>query len=542
MKLKYVRYEQLYPVALWNFFIGLLTVPVNLLVAAQLAASVAAVANADWQSCLFHACLFALFTVFRLLLLTVSKTKIERLRVAAEQSYRQFLYQRFMGGISPLHQTKPTTFTTLFRRDAQQITAYYAEILPAILISAIGLLAYASYISLALNGIAFMACMLAFGMLSLLQPIILEKFLVKNFIEADRVEAILSQHITSGFEGYATLKLLNLHNWYMAKFRPLQRAYWRVGMRASAAGTLNVTMEDINRFLQTLGLVIVLGWAMLNGWTTFAAAMQIYLLSSGVYVYISKLFQIKSDTATCRAALSQIDAYLPAEDGGEEDAAVPRTNTAAEVCVSGLSYEFGEKPLFDQIGFTLSPGDRCLVRGENGAGKSTLFALLMGQIQPLFGQIMIDGERVTPNAKCLQERIAYCPQAIPSLHCTARALFTGVLTAQPNVSEELLTQYCCELGLQESDLSKPISDLSGGTQKKILLCLALAKQAPLLLLDEPEAMLDQETAKKLTEILRGQTRTIMVISHSTIFDEITDCLLIVEKGCVCKSSHGRGVT
>lgn len=526
-------------VAFWNVLVGIMTIPINILIASSLAQAVSAVASSNRESCLLHATLFSIFTIVRLLLTIFSKTYIARLRNKSAQSYKRSLYLRFMRGTSTLHQSAPTHLTTVFRRDAQQINMYYAEILPSIIVSGVGFISYTLYICLALNGIWFAVCMIVFGLLSLLQPIILQKFLMKNFIEADQAEAVMAQHLTSGLEGYMTLKMLRLHEWFMNKYRPLQDKYWRVGVRASAAGTFNHTMEDINRFLQTLGLVFALAWAMFNQWTTFAIAMQIFLLSPSVYSYISKLLQIKSDTATCRAALSQIDTYLTSETCMM--ITPPISLSASEIRVSDLCYETDEKSLMEHIDFTILPGEKCLVRGENGSGKSTLLALLLGQIKPTNGQIVIDSESVMLGDMRLRNGIAYCPQAVPTLHCTARELYDSVIAAQPTVSKEILRTYANDLALRDDDLDKPISALSGGTQKKVVLCLALAKQAPLLLLDEPEAMLDQRTAEELLRILRQQNRTMLIVSHSRLFDDLADSQIIFDHRQVRRSTRRQSI-
>lgn len=528
--------KQMTQVAFLNVLVGILTIPTNIVIASSLAQAVSALASSNRESWLLYTTVFSIFTVVRLLLTIFTKTYITRLRNNAAQSYKQSLYLRFMRGTSSLHQSEPTRFTTLFRRDAQQVSTYYAETLPNFMVSGIGFVSYTLYICLALEGVWFAVCMVVFGLLSLLQPIILEKFLVRNFIEADQAEAVMAQHLTSGLEGYATLKMLKLHEWFMNKYRPLQKVFWRVGVRASAAGTFNHTMEDINRFLQTLGLVFVLGWAMLNQWTTFAIAMQIFLLSSNVYSYIAKLFQIKSDTATCRAALSQIDMYLTTEKTASK--ALPTPTGALEIYVFDLCYETVGKSLMEHIDFTIASGEKCLVRGENGSGKSTLLALLMGQIKPTSGQIMINSEPVLLDGTRLRNWIAYCPQAVPAMHCTARELYDHVMAAQPAVSKELLEMYSKELALRDDDLEKLISDLSGGTQKKVALCLALAKQAPLLLLDEPEAMLDQRAAEGLLRILHKQNRTMLIVSHSLLFDDLVDSHITFENRQVRKFARG----
>lgn len=65
--------------------------------------------------------------------------------------------------------------------------------------------------------------------------------------------------------------------------------------------------------------------------------------------------------------------------------------------------------------------------------------------------------------------------------------------------------------------------------EKVLLCMAFAKRAPLLLLDEPEAMLDQKALEGLLRIIEKQTSTMLIVTHSQIYEEFVDSVMTLQE-------------
>ena len=527
--------KKMQQVVILNVLLGIITIPVNIVIASSLANAVSAMAKEDWNLSIHNTKLFVVFTVAGLLITIFKKTAITRLSSMAKQAYRQSLYDRFFCGNLSTYKTEPGSFTTIFRRDLQQVCSYYTDTLPGFIVAAIGLFSYMVYMCIVLKGTLFAICMLGLGCLSLLQPIILEKFLIKNFIAADKAEAELTQHIVAGREGFVTLKLYKLHEWFMEKYRPKQKAYWKAGVKASASGTFNNAMEDMNRFLQTLGLVSVLGWAILKKWTTFEVAIEIFVLSSSVYAYITTVLHIKKNNAQYRGAMKQINKYLP-----DQEEMVPAGITAEEtvaLCLSDINYQIGDKVLMEKLSLTVYPGEKCLLRGENGAGKSTLLSIIQGETVPHKGIISFNGKINDCGIKGTRNCVAYCPQAAPQISCTPRELYEKVLRNSTSVSESLLREYIEEFEVSEEDLNKSMNRLSGGTQKKVILCLALAKQVPILLLDEPEAMLDSRTIEKLCNIIDQQSRTIILVTHNHLFDKFFDSVLTFENRQIYKTKN-----
>ncbi len=147
---------------------------------------------------------------------------------------------------------------------------------------------------------------------------------------------------------------------------------------------------------------------------------------------------------------------------------------------------------------TLQPGELMALIGPNGSGKSTLLRAISGVLPLKGGSVQIDGKEVHRMSE--QERarqIAVVPQArnlppafsgkeVVSLGRTPYLNWLGQLSEQDEVLIEAAMRETDTLDFAE----RPINELSGGEQQRLLLARALVQQAPLMLLDEPTTFLD----------------------------------------------------
>src|SRR5579875_338418 len=142
----------------------------------------------------------------------------------------------------------------------------------------------------------------------------------------------------------------------------------------------------------------------------------------------------------------------------------------------GIWHRYGDQEILRDVSLVVAPGERVAVTGENGAGKSTLMRICARLLVPQAGTLRIAG------------RVGYCPQ-IPGLHdlLTADehlALFSPALglsrTEGVRRGRELLSEFGFPVGERTQ-----VRHLSGGSQQKLNLALALLGGARLLLLDEP---------------------------------------------------------
>ncbi len=161
-----------------------------------------------------------------------------------------------------------------------------------------------------------------------------------------------------------------------------------------------------------------------------------------------------------------------------------------------LGFGYGRKPLLEAVNLDLPAGTCTLIQGDNGAGKSTLLHLLQGKLQPGSGWVRLAGRPLRGQRR----QVALVPQA-PTLRWNY-PIQLGALVALGCSDQERRSQAVLEqVGLGEL-AQAPIATLSGGQRQRGLIARALARQAAVLLLDEPLACLDAASSEQLARLLR----------------------------------------
>jgi ABC-2 type transport system ATP-binding protein len=182
---------------------------------------------------------------------------------------------------------------------------------------------------------------------------------------------------------------------------------------------------------------------------------------------------------------------------------------------------FGRHNVLRGVGLSVLPGTLVGIVGENGAGKSTLLKILAGELRPNRGQIFRSGA------------LGYCPQQVILNPALTVNQHLDYFRAAYNLGDLRRAEDLIErLGYQQYRGSV-VSTLSGGTQQKLNLTLALMHQPTILLLDEPYQGFDWETYLRfwdLTGELRAQGCAVVVISHLFFEQKRFDVLYQLQQG------------
>ncbi|HLK79025.1 MAG TPA: ATP-binding cassette domain-containing protein, partial [Streptosporangiaceae bacterium] len=214
-----------------------------------------------------------------------------------------------------------------------------------------------------------------------------------------------------------------------------------------------------------------------------------------------------------------------------------------ELELRGITKRFGPLVANDRIGLTVAPGKVHALLGENGAGKTTLMNVLYGLLQPDEGQILIDGKAVSFHSP--KDAIA---AGIGMVH--QHFMLVPVFTVAENVTlgieetrptglldrrktrkdvRELSRRYGLEI-----DPDALVEHLPVGIQQRVEIVKALVREAKVLILDEPTAVLTPQEAAELFEIvrsLRADGKAIIFISHKlNEVLEIADRITVLRRG------------
>jgi ABC transport system ATP-binding/permease protein len=176
-----------------------------------------------------------------------------------------------------------------------------------------------------------------------------------------------------------------------------------------------------------------------------------------------------------------------------------------------LSKKFGIAPLFQNISFSVSDGDRIGLIGPNGSGKSTLLEILAGDIRPDTGEVAIRK----------RARLAKVAQVSEfSAGETVRSVIESAMSEAKVPEAEHASRFAETLGRTGfADLDASAASLSGGWKKRLAVAAALVQAPDLLLLDEPTNHLDLAGIEWLESMLQDAPFACVVVSHDRYFLE-----------------------
>jgi ABC transport system ATP-binding/permease protein len=177
----------------------------------------------------------------------------------------------------------------------------------------------------------------------------------------------------------------------------------------------------------------------------------------------------------------------------------------------GISKQYGIYPLFQDVSFTVSEGDRIGLIGPNGSGKSTLLEILCGRVKPDSGEV----------ATRQRSRVSYVAQVSDfAAGETVRSVIQTALesAAVPPAEREARTSEA--LGRAGFvDFDAPAATLSGGWRKRLRITEGLVQAPDVLLLDEPTNHLDFAGIQWLETLLQNAPFACVVVSHDRYFLE-----------------------
>jgi len=176
-----------------------------------------------------------------------------------------------------------------------------------------------------------------------------------------------------------------------------------------------------------------------------------------------------------------------------------------------ISKAFGANPLFQNVSFTVSEGDRIGLIGPNGSGKSTLLRILAGDVEPDSGEV----------STRKRARLSYVEQESKfASGQTVRSVIENALERAHVPSAERGNRFAELLGRAGfEDLGADATSLSGGWQKRLAIVEALVQGPDILLLDEPTNHLDLAGIEWLETLLAGAAFACVVVSHDRYFLE-----------------------
>ncbi len=372
-------------------------------------------------------------------------------------------------------------------------------------------------------------------------------------IQADSAQsqADAQKFMQSKLRNIEVLSSMGMLTGLFARWQKLQhKALLQGGSAQQRLGAVTAVSKFARYSQQSLNLGVG-GWLVIVGEISPGAMIAANVLTTRALAPIDLLVMSWPGFLSSKTAYERLKELMGFQHKGREKTLtdVP----LGQLKVEGLTVRVPgrDKPVLNKVDFVALPGTVTVVLGPSGSGKSTLARSMLGIWPEFEGRILLDEQDITQwTRESLGPHLGYLPQDIE--------LFDGTIAENiariGEVDSEKVIAAAQAAGLHQMILRFPKgydtrvgqagSFLSGGQRQRIGLARALYGQPVLVVLDEPNANLDDEGENALLNavlLLKQQGKTVVLISHRQGVLKVADRLVIMQDGQVVASGPRDGV-
>jgi len=340
--------------------------------------------------------------------------------------------------------------------------------------------------------------------------------------------------------------------------QPIRAAFGRVNESRAAAGRaetrLAVALECNLQLVQAVALAATTGLGallVLRGHMTLGDLTLLSVYTSQLLKPIEKLNDMAETTGRGLAGGERLVTLLwqsPAVVDDVHAATIGRARGVLELRNVWFAYPDRPRPVLRGVDLQARPGTLTVLVGPSGAGKSTLFALLVRLADPTRGDIRLDGRSIRGlRLSSLRAQFAVLSQ---DTHVFAGTIRDALIPADRATRDEDLWRALALVSLDgfvrqlplelDTPLGEDALNLSGGQRRRVALARAFLLDRPILLLDEPLANIDAESASIVLQALDAirATTTCLATTHERTLVDRADCVLRLEDGTVVTTRDG----
>jgi len=333
----------------------------------------------------------------------------------------------------------------------------------------------------------------------------------------------LSNHVLDVVRGLPTLRAYNRAEVQAELVGASGEEYRRSTMQVLRLSFLSGAVLDLSATIGTALVAVTVGVRMIGGGLDLRAGLTVLMLTPELYAPLRTLGTLFHASADGLAAADRVLDVL----GPDTPVRPPggRPEDWHRVSLAGVTVEEAgrSRPLLRNLDLDLRRGEVVALVGPSGAGKSTAAALLLGLRRPDAGHVLVDGHDLdTLDPQWWRRQIGWLPQRPTMFAGTIRE---NIALGDPAASDERVEQAAALAGLADvvAELrlryATPIGPggrgLSAGEQRRVALARALLPEPSLLILDEPVATLDPDTAAVVARAIAtvAPGRAVLVIEH-----------------------------
>ena len=363
----------------------------------------------------------------------------------------------------------------------------------------------------------------------------------------------MAAHFLDMIQGLTTLKLFNASRREAEAVSLMAEDYRRSTMRVLRVAFLSSLVLEFFATVSIAIIAVFIGFRLLYGQMSFHHGFFVLLLAPDFYLPLRQMgthYHARLEAIGAAERMVEVRAMKPglveASQSSEARSALPAMDDfVIEARDLAFAYEGGRVAL-EGVDFTIQAGQSIAFVGPSGAGKSTIFDLLLGLLSPSSGALTLNGVPFAhlPMADW-RTKLAYVPQR-PTLF--AGTIAETIRFGAPDISDNTMIDAAKQAHAHDFIMAFPggydhVIDergqgLSGGQIQRLAIARALARNAPLVLLDEPTAHLDAESEAEVNAALRAlrQGRTMLTIAHRLASVRQANEIFVMEHGRIVE--HG----
>lgn len=206
--------------------------------------------------------------------------------------------------------------------------------------------------------------------------------------------------------------------------------------------------------------------------------------------------------------------------------------------LKNVSFKYPDIEILEDVSFTLDDGEYIGILGPNGGGKSTFLKIILGLLKPQSGSIEITDNNISYISQTTSMNDNNFPMTVKEV-VSLGLVNNGSTLFKGRKNKEKVINILKELNLYELR-NRIISSLSGGQFQRVKLAKALVNDPSLIILDEPDAGMDEESHDLLISIinkLHQKKISILFVSHHPHDLEDADKIFFIEEGKILTYKH-----